>query len=65
MSSTTPQANVADDQEQVTVPLGVEPIPALPPRHVSHFRPAGWCAPALVPTDPDVLLKVKAALKRL
>lgn len=65
MSSTTPQANVANDQEQATVPFGAEPIPALPPRHLSSFRPAGSCAPAWVPTDPDILLKVRAALERL
>jgi hypothetical protein len=60
-----PQANAMSDQEQATAPLSVEPIRALPPRLVSRFRPAGCLAPVWVPTDPDVLLKVKTALERL
>jgi len=65
MPDTTPQADAGNEQTHTPVPVGVEPLAALPSRHVFRHQPSDWRAPAWVPTDLDVLLKVRAALKRL
>jgi SAM-dependent methyltransferase len=65
MPDTRPQADVGSDQTQAPVPVSVEPLAALPSRHAFRHQPSGWRPPVWLPTDRDVLLKVRAALQRL
>ncbi len=67
MASTTPEVSAGQPcaAGQEVVPADVSALPALPPRHTRGLRPAGWCPPDWVPTDTEILLRVRAALERL
>jgi SAM-dependent methyltransferase len=65
MPDAGPQADAGRDQTQAPVPAGTEPLAALPSRPAFCHQPPGWRAPAWLPADLEVLLKVRAALQRL
>jgi SAM-dependent methyltransferase len=65
MPDTTPRADAGSEQTNAPVPVGTKPLAALPSRPVSRHQASGWRSPAWIPTDLEVLLKVRAALQRL